>query len=135
MTYLRILLLLLLVITNTLCAKRVSIINHRDISVGTKFDGTEYSLDEIAKAIYSGCIAKKWIPKRIGPNDIQASIMVRGKHSITVSIPFSEESFSILFFSAENMDYKERSQKIHPNYNRWTSLLIQSILQEIRTPQ
>jgi len=102
-----------------------------DVPVPTNIDGTFPSLDEVKRAIISGCKTKKWLPELIDQNKLKASIWVREKHFAEIEIRFTEDKYSIIYLSSKNLDYNERKQKIHRNYNKWVILLSKAIQNEL----
>ena len=62
-------------------------------------------------------------------NEIEARIIVRGKHTVVVSIPYDTQHFSINYKDSINMNYNEG--KIHPNYNKWVADLEQALMVNI----
>jgi len=75
--------------------------------------------------IVKSCIERGWRAVHAGKNILEASIIVRGKHTVVVSIPYTANSYSINYKSSVNMEYK--GNKIHPNYNNWVHNLDQTI--------
>jgi len=124
------LLFFLLISSTTEAAKPIG--NLIDVPVPTSLDGTNPSLDEVKRAIISGCKIKGWSPELIDQNKIKASIWVREKHFAEIEIRFTEEKYSIIYLSSKNLDYNERKQKIHRNYNKWVILLSEVIQNELR---
>ena len=101
-----------------------------DVPVPTSLDGTYPSLDEVKRAIISGCKIKGWSPELIDQNKFKASIWVRDKHFAEIEIRFTDEKYSIIYLSSKNLDYNAKKQKIHRNYNKWVILLSQAIQSE-----
>ena len=58
---------------------------------------------------------------------MKCSILVRGKHYAEVKIPFSLTNYSILYSDSRVLDYNEKKQRIHRNYNNWVINLNASI--------
>lgn len=44
-------------------------------------------------------------------------------HSATIKVTYDANSFSIDYVDSENLMYREKSNTIHRNYNRWVSNL------------
>lgn len=103
------------------------ILNLEDEVVPPKFDGGERSLEEVREAIAAGCKGKGWRPVLEGDAQIKCSILVRGKHYAEVVIPFSATNYSILYSDSRVLDYDEKKQRIHRNYNNWVINLNTSI--------
>lgn len=58
---------------------------------------------------------------------IKCSILIRGRHYAEVIIPYSSSAYSIYYSDSRVLDYDERAQRIHRNYNKWVILLSQAI--------
>lgn len=101
-----------------------------DEAVPTRLDGTLRTLDEVKEAIVKGCQRKGWRPVLDGEAQIKCTILVRGRHYAEVVIPYSAESYSILYVTSRELDYNEKKQKIHKNYNRWVINLSAVIQQQ-----
>lgn len=116
----------LLVLTSFAWAAK-PILNIVDEPWPLRADGSSATLDGAKEAIIAGCLDKGWTPVADGDAQIKCSILVRGKHFAEVVIPFSESNFSILYSDSRVLDYNEKKQKIHRNYNNWVLNLSQSI--------
>lgn len=103
------------------------IMNLEGKPVPVKVDGSAYSLNEVQTAITSACKLRKWTPVIETDSVVVCSIVVRGRHFAEVEIPFSTESYSILYRSSDNLDYNEKKQRIHRNYNNWVINLARAI--------
>jgi hypothetical protein len=101
-----------------------------DEAVPSRLDGTLRTLDEVKEAIVTGCQRKGWRPVLDGEAQIKCTILVRGRHYAEVVIPYSAESYSILYVTSRELDYNEKKQKIHKNYNRWVLGLSATIQQQ-----
>ena len=75
---------------------------------------------------------KGWTPIMDGKGMIRASILVRGRHFADIEIPFTQRSYSIIYRYSENLDYDEKRQRIHRNYNKWVILLSEAINSKLR---
>lgn len=62
-----------------------------------------------------------------GEARIKCSILVRGRHYAEVLIPYSSSAYSIHYSDSRVLDYDEKDQSIHRNYNKWVILLSQEI--------
>ncbi|QUN04786.1 hypothetical protein KDN34_11050 [Shewanella yunxiaonensis] len=98
-----------------------------DVAVPVNVDGTQFTLEEVQRAILTGCKARGWTPVLNGQNAIKASILVRSKHFAEISIPFSSNSYSIKYIRSEGLDYDPDELTIHRNYNKWVVMLSGSI--------
>lgn len=101
-----------------------------DIPVPVNIDGSYPSIEEIKEAIISGCRKRGWTPILENESKVRATILVRSKHHAEIEIPFTERSYSIIYKSSRNLDYNEKKQKIHRNYNKWIVMLNASIKRE-----
>ena len=74
-----------------------------------------------------------WKITKVRPGEMEGSILVRGKHQVQVSIPYSVENrtYGIKYKSSSNLDYNAESRTIHPNYNSWVQRLDRAIANEI----
>ena len=107
--------------------------NLKEVAIPVRSDGTQFPVEEIQAVILESCLSRNWTPRLEGDGSITAMIDVRGKHSATVRIPFSSESYSILYVSSENLDYNPKRESIHRNYNGWVVKLSQTISYRLRT--
>ena len=101
-----------------------------DVRVPTNADGSSPSLEDVRNAIVSGCKKKRWIPVLDENNNITCSILVRSRHFAEVEIPYTADTYSILYKSSRELDYNEKKQRIHRNYNKWVILLSDAIQRE-----
>ena len=104
--------------------------NIADEPVPTRLDGTPRTLEEVKEAVVKGCQRKGWRPVLDGETQIKCTILVRGRHYAEVAIPYSAESYSIRYVTSRELDYNEKKQKIHKNYNRWVINLSAAIQQQ-----
>jgi hypothetical protein len=109
--------LLLALPTATFAAEPIK--NLVDVPLPIKVDGSPRTLQEVRQAIVQGCQVRGWTPVDDGPQKIRASILVRAKHYAEVDIPYTTTSYSITYRSSKVLDYDEKKQKIHRNYNKW----------------
>ena len=89
-------------------------------------------------AIVKGCADTGWRATDVAPNTIEATIMVRNKHTVVVSIPYTATHYSINYKASTNMEYKAKSDgssSIHPNYNNWVSRLDKAIRQNVASSE
>lgn len=85
------------------------------------------SMTKIKSAIMEGGATKGWIITPTDTNNtLNGSLTVR-THKVEVEIPYSKESYDILYKSSENMKYDRSRDMIHRNYYRWVYNLRQAI--------
>lgn len=101
-----------------------------DVEVPTYIDGTRPSSDDVRDAILAGCKRKTWIPVADENGKITCSITVRARHFAEVEIPYTADKYSILYKDSRELDYDEKKQRIHRNYNKWVILLFEAIQQQ-----
>lgn len=87
-------------------------------------DGTAPSEAQVRKAIMKGCVGKGWTPEFVEQGLIRCSIVVRS-HQAEVDIPYTRESYDIVYRSSVNLDHE--GDEIHRNYNKWVVNLSESI--------
>ena len=92
-------------------------------------NGSTLTMKEVEKAIFSAAIIKGWKPTNVDTDTVEAAITVRGRHSATVDINYSQHSYDIVLKSSDGLD--ESAGKIHRNYNKWIILLDQTIQAEL----
>jgi len=112
-------LVLILVIVPGVSGAGVKISNLENLTVPTKYDGTQFSVEEVQATIIEGCAARGWSAALESEGMISASILVRGKHLAQIAIPFNSSTFSLLYVSSENLDYNASRQTILRIYIKW----------------
>lgn len=100
------------------------------------------SLDSISRAIKQAAIEMDWYPVSDGSGEVVVSLMVRQRHSATVSIRFDQKDFWIDYRGSSNLEYTtsdlnrwvdrkevvvEKGPRIHKNYNVWVQALADHI--------
>lgn len=133
----------------------VPVVNHIDVPVMTS-SGQPVTADKVRDAIIKGAEKKDWMVTQ-SPNGelLSAKLVVRNKHTVVVSIPYSAERFSIKYQDSINMNYKlsdgppasqvgymqynspsqgtpAGTPLIHPGYNSWVNYLLMSIKDELK---
>lgn len=103
--------------------------NLMNVTIPVRTDGSPFSLQKIQAVIIDGCAARGWAATLVEDGLISASITVRGKHYARIDIPFSQTDYSILYGDSNNLDYNEKRQSIHRNYNNWVIKLSGTINQ------
>jgi hypothetical protein len=96
-----------------------------------KLNGEQPTAAEVQGAIIRAARGRGWTPEAGGEGKIVASILVRGRHYAEVDIPFDSQAYSIRYRTSRELDYDERKQTIHGNYNKWVILLSRDINQQI----
>lgn len=83
---------------------------------------TSASADKVYKAIKRAGYTKGWQVSQVKPGLAQAKINLR-QHMALVEIPYSKDSFSIVYKNSMNLNYDSAKGTIHRNYNGWVKNL------------
>lgn len=132
----------------------VPIVNYDDILVASG-SGKPVSNEQVREAIVNAARANNWVVGKVVDKDVlSATLLVKGKHTVVVSIPYSADKFSIRYQDSSNMKYslakpamegstdltkinsparnlQAETPMIHPAYNKWVQALLQSIRLEL----
>ncbi|MBQ7617352.1 MAG: hypothetical protein IJS50_00615 [Desulfovibrio sp.] len=115
-------LLIFLIITTACRPGRTIIPVHEDFT-GSYNKATNQFMRHV---IFEACAERGWVPYQKGADLIEAKLIVRAKHTIVVSIPYTATSYSINYKNSINMEYNVNNlgvEVIHPNYNNWVNHL------------
>lgn len=91
------------------------------------------SLQQVEDRIALAARTKRWRVYRVEPGQLRA-VKRWKRHSATVSIPFSQDVYSIVFHSSDNLLEDEASSKktvIHRRYNHYVRELAFAINEEL----
>jgi hypothetical protein len=133
---------------NSYARTSVPIIDHNDVAITTG-SSKPLTTEQVGTVISTAAATAKWeITKNASQDLLLATLRVRGKHTIMVSIPYSASKYSVRYESSINMNYQSQSEAyapadpngigseigsgrglIHPNYERW----VQGLMLAIRT--
>ena len=108
------------------CRKRAPVLNLNNNTVASVSENK--SIEKVEKAISAGAASLGWKTEKTSPGLITATLFIR-THTAVVEIPYTLNSFSIIYKSSINLKY--RDGKIHPNYNRWVQNLSNAISAEL----
>jgi hypothetical protein len=89
-----------------------------------------YTLEDVEKAIIRAGAALGWDMEPVGPGRIEGTLFLRS-HMAKVDIPYTKESYSILYKDSSNLRYD--GEKIHSNYNGWIQNLDRGIKAQMNT--
>lgn len=84
--------------------------------------GQALSSAQVKQAILAAAKEKGWVARELSPGMITASLAVRN-HLAEIDIPYSGSTYSLLYKSSANLDYKPGDQTIHNQYNNWVNYL------------
>lgn len=99
----------------------------------TAATGKALTVEQVKAAIVRGASERGWALKEISPSEFEATIVVRGKHTVGVNITYDTKVFSIRYRTSEEMAYKieDGQPVIHPKYNDWVGNLSSDIRKEL----
>jgi hypothetical protein len=86
------------------------------------------------QAVTRAAQANKWTTEVTADGRLLATLFVRGKHTIIVSVVVQPGVFSVGYSSSINMNYQKGTDGkdwIHPNYNVWVRTLVNAIRFEL----
>lgn len=123
-----VMLLLCPVLVVTAC-KRAPLVNVESAPLGAPAGAT---LDQVTEAIKNAGELQGWNLTAQKPGQFLGKLFVGGKHTAIVNILYDTKTFSIVYESSQNLNYKvERSVTyIHPNYLVWVDRLKFAIQQQ-----
>lgn len=84
---------------------------------------------EIPTAIKKGGVSQGWTIRSVAPGVMEGDLLVRGKHSVTVTIKYTDTDYTIEYKDSSNM--KSRDGMIHNRYNTWVANLNRAIQKEL----
>jgi hypothetical protein len=92
--------------------------------------GINATKEDVIKAITRAGLSRGWQIIQIN-DDLLEGQLIQRQHTIMVSIPVTETSYSILYKDSENMKGDPESGTIHKRYNTWVRNLEKAISLEI----
>jgi hypothetical protein len=107
-------------------------------SVTASISGKPFTAGDMRAAIIKGCAARNWRVTDAGPDTMEATISMRNKHTVVVSIPYTATSYTINYKDSTNMGYKAKDDgtfSINKNYNKLVLDLEQAIQSQIALKQ
>lgn len=90
----------------------------------------QLSQETVRNAIYRAGLTRNWDMQKINSGLIEGTYARRG-YTVTISIHYNANSYSIDYKSSQGLGYSEGSQTIHKNYNSWISRLKRQINGEL----
>lgn len=118
--------------THAMARTPVPIVNHENIPVVTS-SAKALSADQVKQAIMLVAAAKNWSIGFQSDGKLQATLVVRNKHTIVVEIAYSPEKYSLTYKDSINMKHGQLDGHavIHPYYNKWVQELKDGIRAEL----
>ncbi len=92
--------------------------------------GTPGKLADVQSAVMAGCVTKGWVPTPQGPGHVHA-VLTRSDYRAEIDVTFTTTTLSIKYADSEGLKWDPAKRVIHPNFNRWLTLLQQAISVEI----
>jgi hypothetical protein len=110
----------------------VPVINYENQLVA-RTDGKSISAGDVRQAIQNAASAHQWRLAPAGDSHMQATLVVRNKHTVVVDVEYGPEKFSVRYLNSINMKAgKQNGQDvIHPFYNRWVQTFLEAIRMEL----
>ncbi|WP_321324036.1 hypothetical protein [Thiomicrorhabdus sp.] len=84
------------------------------------------SSKQVKDAIIRAGASLGWIIKVKDKTHLEGTLLLR-THVAKISIPYSKDSYSLIYQSSENLNYNPEDKTIHSNYNGWISNLDRNI--------
>jgi hypothetical protein len=121
-----------LVSGNVLARASVPVLNIENVLVSTA-SGNVPTLAQVKQSIVQAGAAQNWQVAEADPGKLSATLIVRGKHHMTVDIAYSTTHYSLRYKSSVNLNYAviEDTPVIHPNYNKWVQNFSNAIRLEL----
>lgn len=118
---------------NSALARSVTPIDQLDNLPITSASGKSIKSQDVEQAIITAAGINQWTIDKREPGELTATLNVRNKHSISVKIPYTAETYSLQYLNSSNMKYENKDgvASIHPFYNRWVKNLRDSIDREL----
>ncbi|MDR1044422.1 MAG: hypothetical protein LBP33_04790 [Candidatus Adiutrix sp.] len=107
------------------CMRQANLQNPTNLPV-VSYSGKGLTEAQVRQAILLGAQEKGWIARELTPGVISATLTVR-QHMAEVEIPYSANSYSILYKNSQNLDYNAKDRTIHNQYNNWVDYLRQAV--------
>jgi hypothetical protein len=80
------------------------------------------SEEQMLQGITQGLIGRDWLVTGRQPGLVTAQLIVRGKHTLIVTIKYTDTSFDIDYEDSVNLNYRvddDGTQYLHPNGSIW----------------
>ena len=92
--------------------------------------GKQLNKEQIKQTIMRAATAANWTATSSADGQVAATLIVRGKHTLNVEIPYTAEHYTVRYKDSVNLNYgtnEEGVTVIHPNANRWMEQLKEAI--------
>jgi|SRR5882672_4062883 len=102
------------------------VVNFENLPVAASA-GKLLSQAQVRDAIVAAASARQWKVNYVAAGMLVAQRNIAGRHLVEVDIRYGPQQYSVLYRNSINMNYRDADATIHPNYNRWTKELVDSI--------
>lgn len=111
----------------------VPIVNVENAPVVTG-SGNVPTLAQIKQSIVAAGAIQNWKVSDAEDGKLNATLVVRGKHFMTIEIPYTTEQYSLIYKTSVNLNYEilDGVPLIHPNYNKWVQTFSNNIRLELK---
>ncbi len=98
-----------------------------DAPVPALKDGRRISIAEVEKSILTACQRRRFICMVVSPGLISGRYVHNASYLAEVTIPYSEQAYSIRYKDSVGMGYNAAKNKIKDDYNVWVKALSEHI--------
>ncbi|HXU42041.1 MAG TPA: hypothetical protein VN675_06940 [Burkholderiales bacterium] len=102
------------------------VVNFENLPIAAS-EGKLLSQAQVRDAIVAAASARQWKVNYVAAGMLVAQRNIAGRHLVEVDIRYGPQQYSVLYRNSINMNYRDADATIHPNYNRWTKELVDSI--------
>lgn len=115
-----------------LARRGVAVQNYESVPI-VRPDGASLTTKRVREAVVRAAQRNKWIVEQDSPGFVVATLSIKGRHSLTVAIRFSDSQFSIEYRGSNNLNYMQgpSGPVIHPAYNKEVKALLDAITAEL----
>ena len=96
----------------------------------TRASGQPASAMQIKAGFEAAARARGWQVSTPSPDKMIATLHVRGKHTVSTEINYAPGTYTVKYKDSVNMNF-EPPNMIHPFYNKWVQLLVDTARSEI----
>lgn len=123
---------IILVVMGLLTGCRTAAIHNVKDAPVPSAESSALTMEQVKKAIMAAGAGLGWNVKEESPGNLVGTLHVRS-HSAVVDIPYSRESYNIIYKSSSNLRYDPELKEIHSNYNGWIQNLDNAIKAQLAT--
>jgi len=114
--------------SEAMARRGVPLQNYDNVAI-VRADRAPLTSARVRAAVVQAAQRSKWTIEEDAPNRVVATFSIRGKHSLTVEVRYSETQFSIDYRASSNLNYAQGANGpvIHPTYNKEVKALLDAI--------